>query len=165
MGYLSSKCWDYSLCTRNVGNMHSRCSYTSWPHPCNMIVAYGGHCDYGIWGPGYWCAGLILYTCKFVSQRLWVSECLPKCSCSLLCIATHEIRMSPLNVTSAFLVWHWTVYICTLILHVPAMYTVNTHYWGTFTSLKPEKQVLSIHLCMDRMSLINFTSQLNPTWM
>jgi len=41
------------------------------------------------------------------------------------------------------------------------MYTVNTRYWGTFTSLKPEKQVLSIHLCMDRMSL----SESNPTWM
>ena len=22
MGYLSSKCWDYPLCTRNVGNIH-----------------------------------------------------------------------------------------------------------------------------------------------
>jgi len=39
-------------------------------HACNMIVAYGSHCDYGIWGPGYWCAGPTLYACKFVSQRL-----------------------------------------------------------------------------------------------
>jgi len=37
-------------------------------HACNMIRAYSGHCDYGIWGPGYWCAGPTLYTCKFVSQ-------------------------------------------------------------------------------------------------
>jgi len=22
-------------------------------YACNMIVAYGGHCDYGIWGSGY----------------------------------------------------------------------------------------------------------------
>ena len=39
-------------------------------HAWNIIVAYGGHCDYGIWGPGYWCAGPTLCACKFVSQRL-----------------------------------------------------------------------------------------------
>ena len=33
----------------------------------------------------------------------------------------------------------------------------------TFTSLKPEKQVLSIHLCLDRMSLINFSSPLHES--
>ena len=73
-------------------------AHTSWPHPCNMIVAYGDHCDYAIWGPGYWCAGLTLHTCKFVSQRLWVSECLPKCSCSLFCIPMRSechLWMSP----------------------------------------------------------------------
>ena len=52
MGYLSS----------NVGNIHFRCTYfiqvdQRQSHACNVIVAYDGHCDYGIWGPGYWCAG------------------------------------------------------------------------------------------------------------
>jgi len=80
-------------------------TYISGEHPCNMIVAYGGHCDNGIWGPGYWWAGLTLYTCKFVSQRLWVSECLPKCSCSLLCIpmrSERHIWMSPQHFTGLF---------------------------------------------------------------